>query len=107
LEVLLILLAPFAPHISEQLWQELGHKTSVHSQTWPTFDENALKLDEITLVIQIMGKTRGNISVPANSSKEELEESARQSEIAQRYLEGKTIKKIIVVPGKLVNFVVE
>ena len=107
LEVLLILIAPFAPHISEQLWQELGHKTSVHSQTWPKFDENALKLDEITLVIQIMGKTRGNISVPANLSKEELEESARQSEIAQRYLEGKTIKKIIVVPGKLVNFVIE
>jgi leucyl-tRNA synthetase len=63
-------------------------------------------VEEITLVIQIMGKTRGTIPVPANLSKEELERYAQESEVAQRYLEGKTVKKVIVVPGKLVNFVV-
>ena len=69
-------------------------------------DESALVADEITLVIQIMGKTRGTITVPADSDKAALEQYARESEVAQRYIEGKTVKKVIVVPGKLVNFVV-
>jgi leucyl-tRNA synthetase len=106
IETLLILLAPFAPHISEELWQQLGYKDSVHLQCWPQVDPSALVIDEVTLVIQIMGKTRGTIQVPANASKEELENYARASDIAQRYLEGKQVKKIITVPGKLVNFVV-
>jgi leucyl-tRNA synthetase len=105
-ETLLILLSPFAPHIAEELWQQLGYEDSVHVQTWPQVDASALVVDEITLVIQIMGKTRGTIQVPANSTKEELEKYAHESDIAQRYLEGKEVKKIIVVPGKLVNFVV-
>ena len=81
-------------------------KDPIHLQTWPQVDPSALVVDEITLVIQIMGKTRGTIQVPTNSTKEELENYARESEITQRYLEGKQIKKVIVVPGKLVNFVV-
>ncbi|MGB5594433.1 MAG: leucine--tRNA ligase, partial [Crocosphaera sp.] len=68
IETLLILLAPFAPHIAEELWHTLGHETSIHLQTWPQVDPDALVVDEITLVIQIMGKTRGTIQVPANSS---------------------------------------
>jgi leucyl-tRNA synthetase len=100
------LLAPFAPHIAEELWQILGGTESIHRQTWPMLDESALVADAITLVIQIMGKTRGTIDVPADSDKAALETYARQSEVAQRYLEGKTLKKVIVVPGKLVNFVV-
>jgi leucyl-tRNA synthetase len=103
---LLRLLAPFAPHISEQLWHDLGHRDSIHRQPWPNWDKSALEVEEITLVIQIMGKTRGTILVPAQLSKEELETYARESELAQRYLEGKQVKKVIVVPGKLVNFVV-
>lgn len=103
---LLMLLAPFAPHIAEELWQQLGHEGSVHAQPWPQVDPSALVVDEITLVIQIMGKTRGTIQVPANSTQQELENYARESEITQRYTEGKQIKKVIVVPGKLVNFVV-
>ncbi|CCQ50444.1 leucine--tRNA ligase [Crocosphaera watsonii] len=103
---LLILLAPFAPHIAEELWHNLGHENSIHLQTWPELDPDALVVDEITLVIQIMGKTRGTIQVPANSSKEELEKLARDSDIGKRNLEGKEVKKVIVVPGKLVNFVV-
>ncbi|MDA0673816.1 MAG: leucine--tRNA ligase [Cyanobacteria bacterium] len=105
-EVILKLLAPFAPHIAEELWQRLGHSESIHLQPWPVLDESALVADEITLVIQIMGKTRGTITVPADSDKAALEQYARESEVAQRYIEGKTVKKVIVVPGKLVNFVV-
>lgn len=103
---LIQLLAPFAPHIADELWQLSGHTNSVHLQTWPNLDAAALVADEITLVIQINGKTRGNIQVPAQANKQALEQYARESEVAQRYIEGKEIKKVIVVPGKLVNFVV-
>lgn len=106
IEALVKLLAPFAPHITEELWHALGHEDSVHQQNWLEADPEALTVDEINLVIQIKGKTRGTVSVPANASKEELETYARQSQAAQRYLEGKEVKKVIVVPGKLVNFVV-
>jgi leucyl-tRNA synthetase len=106
IQTLVVLLAPFAPHIADELWHLLGESNSVHTQTWPSFDAAALVADEITLVIQVMGKTRGAISVPAQADKAALEKYARESEVAQRYLEGKEIKKVIVVPGKLVNFVV-
>ncbi|MDJ1178922.1 leucine--tRNA ligase [Roseofilum sp. BLCC_M91] len=107
IETLLLLLAPFAPHITEQLWQALDHQESIHRQSWPVFDESALVVDEITLVIQIMGKTRGTIEVPATEDQALLEQYARDSEVAQRYIEGKEVKKVIVVPKrKLVNFVV-
>lgn len=106
IETLMLLLAPFAPHIAEELWLLTGHSESVHTQPWPKADSAALVADEITLVIQIMGKTRGTLVVPAQSDREALEQYARDSEVAQRYLEGKEIKKVIVVPGKLVNFVV-
>ena len=92
-ETLLKLLAPFAPHVAEELWNQLSDKGSIHDQSWPEVDPSALVLDEITLVIQIMGKTRGTIQIPANSDKAALEKYARDSEIAQRHLEGKTIKK--------------
>jgi leucyl-tRNA synthetase len=103
---LIVLLAPFAPHIADELWHLLSNTDSVHLQTWPKFDPDALIADEITLVIQIMGKTRGAIQVPAQADKQALEQYARESEVAQRYIEGKQIKKVIVVPGKLVNFVI-
>ncbi len=106
IETLILLLAPFAPHIAEELWQLTGHTESVHTQAWPKPDLEAIKQDEITLVIQVMGKTRGTLVVPAQSDRGALEQYARESEVAQRYLEGKEIKKVIVVPGKLVNFVV-
>lgn len=105
-ETLLILLAPFAPHIAEELWHELGYSNSIHLQNWPQFDPSALVVDEITLVIQIMGKTRGTIQVPSSASKEELEKYALESEVAQRHLKDQDVKKVIVVPGKLVNFVI-
>ncbi|MCA1903234.1 MAG: leucine--tRNA ligase [Cyanobacteria bacterium KgW148] len=107
IETLLLLLAPFAPHITEELWQMLGHDRSIHLEPLPVVDPSALVVDEITLVIQINGKVRGNIVVPAKDGNDRglLEDYARKSEAAQRYLEGKTVKKVIAVPGKLVNFV--
>ncbi|MFO0130388.1 MAG: leucine--tRNA ligase, partial [Pseudanabaena sp.] len=107
-ETLLTLLAPFAPHIAEELWSLIGHTNSIHLQPWLTHDPDALTVDEITLVIQINGKVRGSLQVPSSASndKQALEEYARSSSAAQKYLEGKEIKKVIAVPGKLVNFVV-
>ncbi|OYQ64302.1 leucine--tRNA ligase [Pseudanabaena sp. SR411] len=107
-ETLLTLLAPFAPHIAEELWSLIGHTDSIHLQPWLTHDPDALTVDEITLVIQINGKVRGSLQVPSSASndKQALEEYARSSSAAQKYLEGKEIKKVIAVPGKLVNFVV-
>jgi leucyl-tRNA synthetase len=107
ISTLILLMAPFAPHVTDELWHRLGNTDSVHTQAWPKFDPAALVADEITLVIQIMGKTRGTIQVPASADKQAQEKSARESELAQRYIEGKKIKKVIVVPGKLVNLVIE
>ena len=106
IRTLILLLAPFSPHIAEELWEIIGNTESVHHQTWPVADLSALIADEITLVIQIMGKTRGTIQVSSTADKDALEKYARESEVAQRYIEGKEIKKVVVVPGKLVNFVV-
>ncbi len=103
---LVLLLAPFAPHLAEELWHRLSQPGSVHQAPWPSYDSAALIAEEITLVIQVMGKTRGTLTVPADSDRSALEQYARTSDIAQRYLAGKQIRKVIVVPGKLVNFVV-
>ncbi|XHU95367.1 MAG: leucine--tRNA ligase [cyanobacterium endosymbiont of Rhopalodia gibba] len=106
IETLLLLLAPFAPHIAEELWHNLGYENSIHLASWPKLDSDALTMDEITLVIQVMGKTRGTIQVSATATKDDLKKLAYKSEIAQHYLDGKEVEKIIVVPGRLVNFVV-
>ena len=106
IKTMVVLLAPFAPHIAEELWKQLGNAESVHVQNWLKFESAALIVDEITLVIQINGKKRGDLQAPANLDKAGLEKFARESEVAQRHIEGKEIKKVIVVPGKLVNFVV-
>ncbi|MBF2058289.1 MAG: leucine--tRNA ligase [Cyanobacterium sp. T60_A2020_053] len=106
INTLVLLLAPFAPHIAEELWHNLGNTTSVHLQQWLEVDPEALTVDEITLVIQINGKTRGTINAPATATKEELQTIAENSDIALKYIEGKEVKKVIVVTNKLVNFVV-
>lgn len=106
IQTLIVLLAPFAPHIAEELWHQLGNRESIHAQAWSSYEESALQADEITLVIQVNGKKRADLQVPAQADKAELEKYARESEIVQRHIEGKEIKKVIVVPGKLVNFVV-
>jgi leucyl-tRNA synthetase len=108
IDTLLRMLAPLAPHIAEELWHMIGHSDSIHVQSFPIVDPTALIADEKTIVIQILGKTRGTIEVATAiaDDKAALEQAVRESEIAKRYIEGKEIKKVIVVPGKLVNFVV-
>ena len=105
---LLILIAPFAPHIAEELWHQLGHSDSIHLQSWLKPDPDALVADEVTIVIQVLGKTKGTIATPAQIANDNtaLEQFARDAELVQKHIEGKVIKKVIVVPGKLVNFVI-
>jgi leucyl-tRNA synthetase len=110
---LLILLAPFAPHLAEELWQKLGGRSegdgleqhSIHRQSWPQADATALVRDTIELVIQIKGKMRGSLEVPASADRSTLERLALESDIAAKWLEGKAPSRVIVVPGKLVNLV--
>src|SRR3989338_5816765 len=103
-EMFLRLLAPFAPHLVEELWHELGHKKSIHLEEWPKYDAKKLKEETITIVIQINGKTRGEAQVPSDADKSAQETAAREA-VASR-LQGKEVRRIIVVSGRLVNFVV-
>ncbi|WP_249871126.1 leucine--tRNA ligase [Oceanobacillus saliphilus] len=99
------LLSPVAPHVAEELWEKLGHTETISYAGWPIFDESKLIEDEVEVVLQVMGKVRSKINVPVDISKDELEAIAMADEGMQRWLEGKTIRKVIIVPGKLVNFV--
>jgi len=106
LKTLIVLLAPIVPHIAEELWQLIGNKDSVHEQAWPTYDPQALVLEEVEIAIQINGKVRDKLVVPNGLSKEELEAHVVNHEKTAGLIEGKTIRKVIAVPGKLVNIVV-
>ncbi len=105
LEAVTLLLAPITPHISHELWKHLGHAQAVIDATWPSVDESALVQDSITLVVQVNGKLRGQVEMPASASREEIEAAARSNENVLRFIDGLTIRKVIVVPGKLVNIV--
>lgn len=105
IETIILLLAPFAPHITEELWLIIGGKGSVHSQKWPSYDKAALVQDEIEIVIQVNGKVRDKINVAADIGQEDLKKEALANEKVVKQIEGKEIKKVIVVPKKLVNIV--
>ncbi|MEN2506351.1 leucine--tRNA ligase [Stutzerimonas stutzeri] len=105
LETVALLLAPITPHICHELWQQLGKSGAIIDAQWPKVDESALVQDSLTLVVQVNGKLRGQIEVPASASREDIEASARANENVVRFTEGLTIRKVIVVPGKLVNIV--
>ena len=106
LSILLRLLSPVTPHITHALWHELGYGEDILNAPWPEPLEEALVQDEIELVLQINGKHRGNLRVPAQATKEIIEAAALASEAAQKHMEGKPAKKVIVVPGRLVNIVI-
>jgi len=107
IETYLLMMAPAAPHIAEELWTEvLGKPYSIHDQSWPEVNREMMKTDQITLIVQVNGKLRDRIIVPVDINKEKAEETALASAGAAPYIEGKDIKKVIVVPGRLVNIVV-
>ncbi len=106
LRILVLLLAPAAPHLTEELWQRLGYPYSIHNQPWPGWNEELARDEELTLVVQVNGKLRDRIIVPVSITEEEAAKLALESERAKVYLEGKQLLKTVYVPGRLVNFVV-
>jgi len=107
LEALLLLLAPLAPHITEELWQEaLGHETSIHNEKWPEYDLEKIKEERVHMAVQINGKVRSQIEVDADAQEDDMKELALGDEKIKKWLEGKTPKKIIVVPNRVVNIVI-
>ncbi|MGM0502143.1 MAG: leucine--tRNA ligase [Bacillota bacterium] len=106
-ETVVILLAPFAPHLTEEVWTKLGYLDSVHQQAWPEYSEEAIKKDEIEIVIQVNGKVRDKVNVAVDIDEEDLKEVVKEQENVQKHIEGKTIVKEIVVPQKLVNIVAQ
>ncbi|MGO1101262.1 leucine--tRNA ligase [Priestia megaterium] len=99
------LLAPICPHTTEELWSKLGHEDTISYEAWPAFDEAKLVDDEVEIVVQINGKVRAKVNVPAEASREELQDIAMANEDVKEFIEGKTVRKVIAVPGKLVNIV--
>jgi leucyl-tRNA synthetase len=106
LEAVVLLLAPFVPHFSEELWLVLGHVGGVEQAGWPDFEPAALVEEEKTIVVQVNGKVRGKVTVAANADEETLRAAALAEDNVVRFIEGKTVRKVIVVPGRLVNVVV-
>ena len=106
-EKLTLLLAPFVPHITEEIWHECGFEGSVHAASWPTYEESALVVDEVEVAVQVNGKVRDKLTVSVSLSKEELEAAAKALLRVQEFTEGKSIVKVIVVPKKLINIVVK
>jgi leucyl-tRNA synthetase len=107
IDTLMLLLAPTAPHLAEELWQRTGHEYSIHNQSWPEWDEALAKEEEITLVVQVNGKLRDRIAVPVSITEAEAKEKALESPKVKNHVEGKKIIKTIYVPGRLVNVVVK
>ena len=105
LEAATLLLAPIVPHLSHELWHRLGHSEAALDVRWPILDEQALERSSITIVAQVNGKVRAQIDAPADADKEALEKLALADINVHKFIEGKQIRKIIVVPGKLVNVV--
>jgi len=106
LEAVVVMLSPMVPHICHALWQELGHASALIDQSWPSVDESALELDLIEMVVQVNGKLRARLSVAVDASKDEIEAAALADENVQRFIDGKEVRKVIVVPGRLVSIVV-
>ncbi len=107
LEQLLIVLAPFAPHVAEELWHNaLGHDTTVCDAVWPEFCEEYLKESSVTMAVSFNGKARFNITVPADADADTIQQTAMADPAAEKWLDGKTVRKVIVVPGKIINIVI-
>ena len=99
------LLSPICPHIAEELWEKLGHSGTISYEAWPAYDEGKLKDDEVEIVIQINGKVKAKLMVPADANRDVLEQIAMGDDKVKTQIDGKTVRKVIAVPGKLVNIV--
>jgi leucyl-tRNA synthetase len=106
-QAVVLLLSPMIPHMCEELWQILGNKESIAKASWPGFDPDTVKTDEVEIVVQVNGKLRGRINTGVKTPKDEIEKTALACEQVKPWIEGKEIKKVIVVPGKLVSIVVK
>jgi len=106
LEACVACIAPFAPHMTDELWLQLGHSSSIHKDTWPKFEEQYLESDTITIVVQVNGKVRANITVSADADQETIESIAKADSKVRERLEQKEVRKTIYVPRKLINFVI-
>jgi leucyl-tRNA synthetase len=106
LELVVLMLSPITPHICHSLWQTLGHDEAIVEASWPQVDESALKQDNIELMVQVNGKLRSKIQVPADADQAAVEAVAFADENVQRFTEGKEVRKVILVPGRLLNIVV-
>jgi leucyl-tRNA synthetase len=102
---LVLMMAPIFPHISEELWHRLGHTESVHLQTWPQGDPYKTPEDSINVVVQVNGKVRGKLVVPPGANADDLESQALGLDVVKKWIDGKTVRKVVVVPDKLVNIV--
>jgi len=105
-DIYLRMLAPVCPHIAEELWMQTGRTYSVHTQSWPMVDEEAAREDEVIIPVQVNGKLRDRILVPADASEEQIKTTALASEVIQKYLAGNSPRKVIVAQKKLVNIVI-
>jgi leucyl-tRNA synthetase len=106
-EALVRLLSPFAPHTAEEMWEKLGHETSLSAAAWPTFDAVVAKADEIVIPVQVNGKVRSRLTVPADTSEQDLERLALADPTVMTYTAGKTVRKVVVAKGRLVSLVVQ
>ena len=107
IEKLILILNPFVPHITEELWNDLGHEDRVYQQNWPEFDPAALELETVEIIVQVNGKLKDKMAFEKNAEKSAIEEAALASERVQDAIAGKSVVKTIVVPNKLINFVVK
>ena len=106
LHKIILMLSPITPHICHELWQLLGHDKWIVNELWPEIDETALLQDKIELMVQVNGKLRAKIKVNAEAAKDAVEAEAKADENVQKFIDGKEIRKVIVVPGRLINIVV-
>jgi leucyl-tRNA synthetase len=104
-EALVRMLSPFTPHMAEELWEKLGHAEAIASAGWPAFEESVAKAEEVVIPVQVNGKVRARLTVPADSGEDQLRELAFADPQVAKHLEGKTVRKVVVAAGRLVSIV--
>ena len=107
LETIIVIVSPFAPHLGEELWSKIGKEGSIFDISWPKYDEDAIQLDEMELIVQVNGKLRNKIMVASDISQEDMKTAALEDEKIKDFIGDKNVVKVIAIPGKLVNIVIK